>query len=129
MYRDSYEAGEGFRPQRRKAWPRKQLLDDEMTIATLQQFKDYVRELTNDLDDTFELALESASAECNHYLGFEAEDSGGAEPDIVMACCLLAAVHGDVGDPTTNTYRERAARRLLDPYRLNSGIGAAESES
>lgn len=100
-----------------------------MTIATLQQFKDFVRELTNDLDDTFELTLESASAECNHYLGFEAEDSGCAAPDIVTACCLLAAVHADVGDPTVNAYRRRAAQRLMDPYRLNTGFGSAEIES
>lgn len=100
-----------------------------MTIATLQQFKDYCRELTNDLDDTFELALESASAEVRHYLGFDPGDSGGAEPDIVIACCLFAAVHADVGDPTVNEYRKRAAQRLLDPYRENTGFGAAESES
>lgn len=100
-----------------------------MTIATLEQFKDYIRELTNDLDDTFELALESASAEVRHYLGFDPEESGGTEPDIVMACCLLAAIHADVGDPTINAYRRRAAQRLLDPYRLNTGFGAAASES
>lgn len=101
-----------------------------MTIATLEQFKSYVRELTNDLDATFELALESASAEVKHYLGFDPEaESGGPEPDIVMACCLLAAVHGDVGDPATNAYRRRAAQRLLDPYRRNTGFGAAASES
>ncbi|GAA3928640.1 head-tail connector protein [Luteimonas lutimaris] len=101
-----------------------------MTIATLQEFKDYVRELTNDLDGTFTLALESASAEVRHYLGFDPEaDSGGPEPDVVIACCLLAAVHGDVGDPQVNAYRRRAAQRLLDPYRLNTGFGAAESQS
>lgn len=100
-----------------------------MTVATLEQFKNYVRELTSDLDVTFTLALESASAEVRHYLGFDPEDSGGAEPDIVMACCLLAAIHADVGDPTINAYRRRAAQRLLDPYRLNTGFGAAASES
>jgi len=98
-----------------------------MTIATLEQFKDYVRELTNDLDDTFTLALESASAEVRHYLGFDPE-ADGPEPDMVIACCLLAAVHGDVGDPATNAYRRRAAQRLLDPYRRNTGFGAAASE-
>lgn len=100
-----------------------------MTIATLEQFKDYVRELTNDLDDAFELALESATSEVIHYLGDVPVDSGGAEPDIVMACCLLAAIHADVGDPQVNAYRRRAAMRLLDPYRLNTGFGAAESQS
>lgn len=101
-----------------------------MTIATLQEFKDYVRELTTDLDDTFTLALESASAEVRHYLGFDPEaESGGPEPDMVIACCLLAAVHADVGDPQVNAYRRRAAMRLLDPYRLNTGFGAAESQS
>lgn len=101
-----------------------------MTIATLEQFKDYVRELTNDLDDTFTLALESASAEVRHYLGFDPEaESDGPEPDIVMACCLLAAIHADAGDPQVNAYRLRAAQRLLDPYRRNTGFGAAASES
>jgi len=98
-----------------------------MTIATLEQFKDYVRELTNDLDAPFELALESASAEVRHYLGFDPEaESGGPEPDMVIACCLFAAVHADVGDPQVNAYRRRAAQRLLDPYRVNTGFGAAE---
>jgi hypothetical protein len=95
-----------------------------MTIATLHQFKNYVRELTTDLDDTFELALESATSEVIHYLGEVPEDSGGAEPDVVMACCLLAAVHADVGDPQANEARRRAALRLLTPYRKNTGFGA-----
>ncbi len=95
-----------------------------MTIATIAAFKDYVRELTTDLDNAFQLALESASAECRHYLGFDPE-TDGPEPDVVIACCLLAAVHADVGDPTVNEYRRRAAQRLMDPYRTNTGIGSA----
>ena len=90
-----------------------------MTIATLGQFKDYVRELSSDLDPAFQLALESASAEARHYLGFDPETP---EPDVVMACCLLAAVHGDVGDPALNEYRRQAAHRLLSPHRLNAGL-------
>src|SRR3546814_14264563 len=97
-----------------------------MTIATLEQFKSYFRELTTDLDDAFTLALESASAEVRHYLGFDPDaDSGGPEPDVVIACCLLAAIHGDVGDPQVNAYRRRAAQRLMDPYRPNTEIGRA----
>lgn len=97
-----------------------------MTIATLAQFKDYARELTSDLDDVFQLALDSASAECRHYLGFDPEDTSSEDvPDLVIACCLLAAVHADVGDPSVNEYRRRAALRLMDPYRTNTGIGSA----
>lgn len=95
-----------------------------MTIATQAAFKDYVRELTNDLDDVFAMALESASAECRQYLGFDPETKGPTS-DVVIACCLLAAVHADVGDPVVNEYRRRAAYRLMDPYRTNTGIGSA----
>lgn len=91
-----------------------------MTIATLEQFKDYIRELSTDLDPTLELCLQSASAEVRHFLGFDPETP---EPDIVIACCLLASIHADAGDPALNDYRKRAAHALLTPHRLNSGIG------
>lgn len=98
-----------------------------MTIATLAQFKDYVRELTTDLDDTFTLALESATSEVNAYLGMDAETdfgSDGAPPDVVMACMVLAQVHADMGDPEQNDHRRVAAHRLLTPYRVNTGFGS-----
>lgn len=91
-----------------------------MTIATLEQFKDYIRELSTDLDPTLELCLQSASAEVRHYLGFDPEEP---EPDMVIACCLLASIHADAGDPATNRYRQQAAHALLRPHRLDSGIG------
>ena len=104
-----------------------------MTIATLTDFKLYVRELTNDLDDAFTLALESATAECNNFLGMDAEadfGSAGIPSDVVMACMVLAQVHADLGDPEANEGRRAAAQRLLLPYRLNTGFGrAADAES
>lgn len=94
-------------------------------IAQLQEFKDYIRETTNDLNDVFTLALESASSEVRHFLGFDPElESPGPESDVVMAAMLLAAVHADVGLPEVNEYRRTAAHRLLTPYRLNTGFGA-----
>lgn len=99
-----------------------------MTIATLEQFKDFIRELTTDLDNPCQLALESATAEANNYLGFIAEEefsSDGPPSDVVIACCLLAQVHADSGDPNAQEYRRRAAQRLLQPYRLDTGIGSA----
>ncbi len=99
-----------------------------MSIVDLTTFKQYLRELTTDLDDPFQLALESASAECNHFLGFDVAEQYGSEgppSDIVMACMVLAQVHADLGDPEANEGRRAAAQRLLLPYRLNTGIGEA----
>lgn len=98
-----------------------------MSIASLEQFKDFLRELTTDLDSPFGLALDAATAEVNAFLGFDAEEEFADSPpaDIVMACMILAQVHADAGDVTTNEYRRTAAHRLLLPYRQNTGIGAA----
>lgn len=99
-----------------------------MSIATLSDFKHYLRELTTDLDNPFQLALDAATAEANAFVGFDIEDEyGSSEPpsDVVMAAMLLAQVHADMGDPEANEHRRVAAQRLLLPYRLNTGIGAA----
>ena len=98
-----------------------------MSIATLSDFKHYLRELTTDLDDPLQMALESATAECNHFVGFDIENEfgSGIPSDLLMACMVLAQVHADVGDPEANEGRRAAAQRLMLPYRLNSGIGAA----
>lgn len=97
-----------------------------MSIATLADFKQYLRELTTDLDATFQMALDSATTECNNFLGFDAEDefgSSGVPADITMACMVLAQVHADMGDPEANDHRRVAAQRLLTPYRVNTGFG------
>lgn len=99
-----------------------------MSIASLSDFKLYMREATTDLDATFQQALDSASAEAIHYLGFDPVDSNGsAEPDIAMACMLLAQIHADMGDSDQNDHRRVAAQRLLTPYRQHTGFGAAEA--
>ena len=99
-----------------------------MTNASLSQFKAFVRELTNDLDSPFQLALESATAEVDSFLGFDVQLEYGSEgppSDIVMACLLLAQVHADAGDPAANEHRRTAAHRLLTPHRENTGFGSA----
>lgn len=99
-----------------------------MTVVTLQQFKDFLREMTTDLDDPFELALEAATAEVNHFLGFDADaefGSSGIPFDIQMAGIHLGSIYADVGDPATNEARRATAQKLLIPYRRNTGIGAA----
>ncbi len=99
-----------------------------MSIAALSDFKAYLRELTTDLDDPFQMALDSATAECDHFVGFDivAEyGSDGAPSDLLMACMLLGQVHADMGAPEANEARRAAAQRLMLPYRLNTGIGAA----
>lgn len=98
-------------------------------IADLTTFKQYLRELSNDLDDAFTLALDSATAECNNYLGFDAEaefGSSGIPSDIVMAALILGQIHADAGGPADNDHRRVAAQRLLLPYRLNTGFGQPE---
>lgn len=98
-----------------------------MSIATIEDFKAYLRELTTDLDDPFQMALDSATAECNNFVGFdiEGEFGTGVPADLTMACMLLAQVHADLGDPEANEGRRAAAQRLMLPCRLNTGIGAA----
>lgn len=97
-----------------------------MSIATLTEFKEYIRELTNDLNSPLQGALDSATVEVNHFLGFDAEEqfgSSGVPEDIKHACMLLAQVHADAGDVNTNESRRTTAQRMMLPYRLNTGIG------
>lgn len=99
-----------------------------MSIATLADLKNHLRELTTDLDDPFQMALDSATAECEHFVGFGIADefgSAGVPSDIVMACVLLAQVHADMGAPEANEARRAAAQRLLLPYRVDCGFGGA----
>lgn len=99
-----------------------------MSIATLATFKAYLRELTTDIDPSLTLALESASTEVRHFLGFDPETEFGSSDipsDIALACCLLGQCHADAGDPATNESRRVAAQRLLLPYRQDTGIGGA----
>lgn len=98
-----------------------------MSIVALATFKQFVRQLTADLDDPFQMALESATAEVNHFVGFDVMDEfgSGVPSDIDMACMTLALIHADVGDSEQNDHRRVAAQRLLLPYRRATGIGAA----
>lgn len=99
-----------------------------MSIATLATFKAYLRELTTDIDPSLNLALESASHEVRHFLGFDPETEFGSSDipaDITLACCLLGQCHADAGDPASNEARRGAAQRLLLPYRRDTGIGGA----
>ncbi len=99
-----------------------------MSIITLSALKAYLRELTTDLDPPLTVALESASAEVRHFLGFDPETEFGSSDipsDLAMAAMLLAQVHADAGDPVQNEARRVAAQRLLLPYRTNTGIGGA----
>lgn len=94
-----------------------------MTIATLQEFKGFIRELSDDLDATLQLALTAASAECVRYLG--AGPGEAATPDVVVACCLLAQTYADAGTAEDNHHRREAAYRLMHPHRLGSGLSGA----
>ena len=99
-----------------------------MSIVTLTQFKQHLRELSDDLDDPFQLALNAAEAEANAFVGFDIdEEFGDDEPpsDIVMAAMLLAQIHADGGAVNDNEYRRAAAQGLLRPYRRDTGMRAA----
>lgn len=98
-----------------------------MTV-TLTTFKNFLRELTADIDPSLTLALASASNEVRHFLGFDPEDEFGISDipsDIATATCLLGQCHADAGDPATNESRRVAAQRLLLPYRQDTGFGRA----
>lgn len=99
-----------------------------MSIADLATFKQYLRELTSDLDATLQMALDAATAEANSFVGFDIEDeygTSGAPPDVAMACMVLAQIHADSGDPDGNDHRRVAAQRLLCPHRRSTGLGSA----
>lgn len=98
-----------------------------MRIASLAEFKAHIRELTNDLDPAYTLALDAATAEINAFVGYDVMERSSDDPpsDVVMACMLLAQVHADAGAVDDAEYRRGAAHRLLIPYRENTGIGAA----
>ena len=93
-----------------------------MTIATIYEFRDFLRVTGSDLDPALDLALRSASAEVRHYLGFDPEEP---DPDMVIACCLLAQTHVDAGSPEDQNHRREAAHGLLRPHRLDTGIAGA----
>lgn len=96
-----------------------------MSIIDLATFKGFLRELSNDLDSIYQLALDAGEAEASAFLGFKiAEQYAGAEPeaDVTLGVLYLARVHADEGD--SNRYRS-IAQSLLLPYRLNTGIKGA----
>lgn len=99
-----------------------------MSFVDLTTFKQFVRELTADLDDPLQLALNAAEAEANAFVGFDiGAEFGSSEPpsDIVMATMLLAQIHADAGAVNDNEYRRAAAQGLLRPYRRDTGIKSA----
>jgi len=99
-----------------------------MSTATLSQFKGYLRELSDDLDDPLQSALDAATAEANAFLGFDAAEqfgSDGPPSDVVMAVMILAQIYADAGSPEENEHRRGAAQRLMLPYRTDTGMGAA----
>ncbi len=99
-----------------------------MSAATLIQFKGFLRELSDDLNDPLQFALDAATAEASAFLGFDAEEqfgSDGPPSDVVMAVMVLAQVHADAGSPEENEHRRGAAQKLLLPYRTDTGMGAA----
>lgn len=96
-----------------------------MSIITLDVFKGFLRELSDDLDEPLRLALDAGEAEASAFLGFSvAEEYAEAEPpaEVVMGAMYFARCHADEGD--AERYRS-IAQKLLLPYRLNTGIGAA----
>lgn len=99
-----------------------------MSYLTLEQLKEFLRELTDDLNSPLSLARDAAEAETNAFLGFDVADQYGSEgppADVLIATCLLAQVHSDSGTVQDAEHRRIAAQRLLLPYRLNTGIGEA----
>ena len=100
-----------------------------MSILALADFKTYLRELTVDLDNPLQMALDAAESEAEGFLGAMlnnyADSSGSLPGDLAMAVFLLAQTHADAGGPTDNDYRRGAAQKLLVRYRTDSGIGGA----
>lgn len=104
-----------------------------MSVFTLPDFKAYLRELTADLDNPLQMALDAAIAEASGFVGFDLDeaygDSSGPPSDLAMAVFLLAQTHADAGGPADNEYRRGAAQKLLTRYRVDPGfVGAGAAE-
>ncbi len=95
-----------------------------MTVVDLQAFKAFLRIADNDLDAVLQMALASAEAEAGAFLGAELDALGPDLPgDILVAVVVLGQIYADAGTPQENEWRRQAARNLLRPHRLATGIG------
>lgn len=106
-----------------------------MSIAPLSAFKDYLRELTDDLDDPMQMALDAAIAEASGFTGFDLveayDDSNGAPSDVVMAVFLLAQTYVDGIGVNESNHCRAIAQKLLTRYRVDPGfvgVGAGDEE-
>ena len=106
-----------------------------MSIVALSDFKAYLRELTGDLDDPLQMALDAAIAEASGFVGFDLveayDNSSGTPSDGAMAVFLLAQTYVDGIGVNEVDHCRAIAQKLLTRYRVDPGfvgVGAVADE-
>lgn len=101
-----------------------------MTIPTLPQAKTYLRQIDDDLDAEISLAILSAQAELDSFIGGDGSaerwpPESGVPGDVLAAALLLVKVHIEEPDPEKAELWRASAQGLLTKYRTDSGMRAA----
>lgn len=101
-----------------------------MSIPTMTEAKDFLRELSNDLDPAIAIAIAGAQSEMDGFIGGDPSADRWPEPedvpgDVKAAGLMLVRCHFEEGDPTQAELWRGIAQKLLLRYRTDSGVRGA----
>lgn len=101
-----------------------------MTIPTLPQAMTYLRQIDADMGAQISLAIASAQAELDSFIGGDSSaerwpTESDVPGDVLAAALLLVKVHMEEPDPEKAELWRASAQGLLTKYRIDSGIRAA----
>lgn len=101
-----------------------------MSIPTMAEAKDYLRQIGDDLDAAIAVAAAAAQAEVDAFIGGDPSAERWPLPedvpgDVKAAALMLARIHFEEGDAVQAELWRGAAQKLLFRYRVDSGVGGA----
>lgn len=101
-----------------------------MTIPTLPQAMTYLRQIDADMGAQISLAIASAQAELDSFIGGDSSaerwpTESDVPGDVLAAALLLVKVHIEEPDPEKAELWRGSAQGLLTKYRIDSGMRAA----
>ena len=101
-----------------------------MSIPTMTEAKDFLRELSNDLDPAIAIAIAGAQSEMDGFIGGDPSGERWPDPeevpgDVKAAGLMLVRCHFEEGDAMQAELWRGVAQKLLLRYRTDSGIGGA----